>query len=182
MSFWLEFERRCGEQSDIQDHLPILFNEANRDMVTVLELGVRSGNSTAAFLAAAEKNGGHVWSVDISRPRVPQEWFSSDIWTFIEGDDLEVADLMPDVVDVLFIDTSHAYRQTLAELELYAPLVRRGGKIILHDTELQHPEAAEAGDPPFPVAVAVREWAEKQDAAPMIEWVSGCYGLAVITV
>jgi predicted O-methyltransferase YrrM len=182
MSFWLEYERRCGEGSDIGDHLPRLFAEADRPAVTVLELGVRSGNSTSAFLAAAEKNDGQVWSADIVRPRVPTEWFESPYWTFVEGNDLGLADLLPVAVDVLFIDTSHAYKQTLAELEMYAGRVRPGGKIILHDTELEYPEAADAGDPAFPVAVALREWASKQDDEPMIEWVSGCYGLAVVTV
>lgn len=182
MNFWFEYETRCGQQSDISNHLPRLFAEADQREVWVLELGVRSGNSTAAFLAAAEKNLGQVWSVDISRPRVPQEWFMSDFWTFIEGNDLEVAELLPSGVDVLFIDTSHAYRQTLLELELYAGRVKAGGKIILHDTELERPEAGDAGDPAFPVAVAIREWAEKRAEPPMIEWVSGCYGLAVITV
>ena len=181
--FWFEYEARCGHGSDISDHLPRLFAEVDRwEDPVVLELGVRSGNSTAAFLAAVEKNGGHVWSVDVSRPRVPMEWFESDIWTFIEGDDLGVADLLPQTVDVLFIDTSHAYRQTLLELELYAPRVRPGGVILLHDTELEFPEAGDAGDPPFPVAVAIREWATNRAVPPMIEWVSGCYGLAVVTV
>jgi len=182
MSFWLEFERRCGSKSDISDHLPRLFAEADQPEVWVLELGVRSGNSTAAFLAAAEKNNGPVWSSDISRPRVPQEFFESPYWTFVEGNDLEVGDLLPVKVDVLFIDTSHAYKQTLLELEMYAPRVRPGGKIILHDTELEHPDAEELGDPGFPVAVALREWASAQTHEPMIEWVSGCYGLAVVTV
>jgi len=88
MNFWLEYERRCGDKSDISDHLPRLFQEADQPEVWVLELGVRSGNSTAAFLAAAEKNNGQVWSVDIARPRVPQEFFQSAYWTCIEGNDL----------------------------------------------------------------------------------------------
>jgi predicted O-methyltransferase YrrM len=182
MSFWLEYERRCGDKSDISDHLPRLFKEADQPEVWVLELGVRSGNSTAAFLAAAEKNNGQVWSSDISRPRVPQEFFESPYWTFVQGNDLELGELLPVAVDVLFIDTSHAYRQTLAELNMFAGRVRPGGVILLHDTELEHPDAEEAGDPAFPVAVALREWASAQPDEPMIEWVSGCYGLAVVTV
>jgi cephalosporin hydroxylase len=182
MNFWLEYERRCGDKSDISDHLPRLFQEADQPEVWVLELGVRSGNSTAAFLAAAEKNNGQVWSVDIARPRVPQEFFQSAYWTCIEGNDLELAELLPVAVDVLFIDTSHAYKQTLLELEMFAPRVRPGGKIILHDTELEHPDAEVPGDPAFPVAVALKEWAVSQAHMPMIEWVSGCHGLAVVTV
>jgi hypothetical protein len=65
---------------------------------------------------------------------------------------------------------------------MFAGRVRPGGVIILHDTELEHPDAEEPGDPAFPVAVALREWASAQPDEPMIEWVSGCYGLAVVTV
>lgn len=182
MNFLSQYNLRCSNWSDIVDHLPRLFEESQFPNVSVLELGVRSGNSTAAFLAAAEKNNGHVWSSDIFRPDVPDEWFESPYWTFVEGDDLQVGDLLPAIVDVLFIDTSHAYRQTLAELNMYAKRVRAGGVIILHDTELEHPEASDAGDPAFPVAVALREWASSLPDEPVIEWVSGCYGLAVIAV
>jgi predicted O-methyltransferase YrrM len=180
MTFWLEYERRCGDRSDISDHLPRLYAEANRPDVQILELGVRSGNSTAAFLAAAERNGGQVWSVDTHPPKIPREWHDSNLWTFIQGNDLELADRLPQTVDVLFIDTSHAYRQTLAELHLYASRVHPNGVILLHDTELEKPDDADAGDPPYPVAVAIREWAATLKQPPDIEWISGCYGLAVI--
>jgi hypothetical protein len=68
-SFAAEYEQRCREWSDIVDHLPRLYDEVTRYREPqIIELGVRSGNSTAAFLAAVEKVGGHLWSVD---PMVP---------------------------------------------------------------------------------------------------------------
>ena len=173
-----EYRARLVMWSDIQQHLPQLNAEASTGDCVVIELGVRSGNSTAAFLAAVEQHGGHVWSVDIHPPPVP--WTGHPQWTFIAGDDLDVADQLPDMVDVVFIDTSHDYVQTCAELEVYVPKVRPGGVVLLHDVELEHPDASPADDPPFPVRVAVTEFCDEHGLTP--EFVSGCYGLGVIRI
>jgi predicted O-methyltransferase YrrM len=173
-----EYDRRCVEPSDIFAHLPRLYAEASRPEVKVIELGVRSGNSTAAFLLAAQENDGFVWSVDVHPPQVP--WFGTECWQFVQGDDLWLHDQLPNDVDVVFIDTSHHYGQTQAELELYVPKVRPGGVVLLHDTELKHPENRPYTDPPYPVRVAVQEYCVDHDLAPL--FVPGCNGLGVIQV
>ena len=172
-----EFELRCGLTSDIQQHLPQLREEA-AGAKRIIELGVRSGNSTTAFLAAVEESGGHLWSVDIVQPRVP--WWGHSQWTVLVGDDLDLEEFLPGDVDVLFIDTSHHYVQTQAELELYVPKVRKGGVVLLHDVELERPDGAPATDPPFPVRVAVDEYCAEHGLEP--EYVAGCYGLGVIRI
>jgi predicted O-methyltransferase YrrM len=172
-----EYEMRRWLPSDIVQHLPRLFEEASRGEIRVIELGVRSGNSTAAFLAGVEEHAGHVYSVDVVRPRVP--WRLHPQWSFILGDDLEVADRIPRC-DVLFIDTSHHYEHTLAELDAYVPKVKPGGVVLLHDTELEQPEGAPPDDPPFPVRAAVDEWCSTHGLTP--EYVTGCYGLGVIRI
>jgi predicted O-methyltransferase YrrM len=173
-----EYRTRRGMPSDIKQHLPQLHDEASTGGAVVIELGVRSGNSTAAFLAALETHGGHLWSSDINPPRVP--WLGHEQWTFIKGDDLLVADDMPDDVDVVFIDTSHHYTQTLAELAVYVPKVKPGGVVLLHDVELERPEGAAPSDPAFPVRRAVDEFCAAQGLTP--EYVTGCYGLGVIRI
>ena len=173
-----EYRARLAMWSDIQQHLPQLHTEASTGDAQIIELGVRAGNSTAAFLAAVEQHGGHVWSVDIDTPPVP--WTGHPQWTFIEGDDLDVADQLPDGVDIVFIDTSHYYVQTLAELEVYVPKVKPGGVVLLHDTELEAPWNFPAGDPGFPVRVAVVEYCAEHGLTP--EFVSGCYGLGIIRI
>jgi predicted O-methyltransferase YrrM len=173
-----EYQLRCQMRSDIVDHLPRLHQEACRPGVTVIELGVRSGNSTSAFLYAAEQNDGHVYSVDIDRAKLP--WLGHARWTFMQGDDLDLADDLPDGVDVVFIDTSHHYGQTLAELDRYVPKVKAGGVVLLHDTELERPDGAPDQDPPFPVRKAIDEYCGKHDLIP--EFVTGCHGLGVIRV
>jgi predicted O-methyltransferase YrrM len=41
-------------------------------------------------------------------------------------------------VDFLFIDGDHSYAGVKADFELYAPLVRKGGIIALHDIVADH--------------------------------------------
>lgn len=177
ISFHNEYQVRCVQSSDIRDHLPRLYKEASTGDAQIIELGVRSGNSTAAFLAAVERFGGHVYSVDIDQPPA---WGETDLWTFHRGDDLLIAADLPDQVDIVFIDTSHHYSQTVAELETYRSKVKPGGVILLHDTELEDPAGAPAGDPPFPVRVAVEEFCARHGLTP--EFVEGCWGLGVIRI
>jgi cephalosporin hydroxylase len=175
-----DYLERCSKGHDIHEHMPRLFAEACVGDATVIELGVRRGNSTAAFLAAVEAHGGHVYSVDIAAPKTPPQWRSSGLWSLHVGNDLDPAlvDQLPDDADVLFIDTDHTYAQTLNELRTYAPKVKPGGVILLHDTELERPEAATAADSAFPVAEAIKTWAA--ETGHDVEWVPGCYGLGVI--
>lgn len=170
---------RCQRSSDIHLHLPRLRAEASIPAVKVLELGVRSGNSTAAFLAAADEWAGTVRSVDIVTPTVPAEFWDCGLWTFRKGSDLELADEIGSGFDIVFIDTSHHYGHTLAELHAYANKVHPDGCIILHDTELASPEDAPAGDPPYPVREAILSFIG-DETDWQAEWVEGCYGLAIL--
>lgn len=146
--------------SDINEHMARLRATVERHNAdNVIELGVRSGVSSVAFLAGLENTGGHLWSVDIDpKPTLGLETDIADRWTFIQGDDLD-----PDTfvqlpkADIVFIDTNHFYDQTIAELSLYRWKVNRGGCIILHDTQLEHPIGAPP-KPAFPVRVAIEEF------------------------
>jgi predicted O-methyltransferase YrrM len=133
-----EYQRRLGIYSDVQDCMKRYHaTAAAYPAVAVLELGVATGNSTSAFLAAAEATGGHVWSVDLVwNPLAPQWWKDSGYWTLFVGDDLQVQ--LPDrQFDVVYIDTSHTFDHTLAELHRFVPMVAPGGTVLLHDTHLE---------------------------------------------
>jgi predicted O-methyltransferase YrrM len=171
------YNERCQQASDIQDHLPFLHRTVvDRNAQVVVELGVRSGMSTAAFLAGVEQTGGHLWSVDIVFPKVPHEMLVHDQWTLLVGDDLTMAESLPERIDVLFIDTSHAYQQTVDELEMYA---ERADVVLLHDTQLEAPDQVGI-QPPYPVRKAALEW---HQAHPTWGWreFTNCYGLGVLT-
>lgn len=164
-----EYRHRCAENSDISLHLPFLYDSAQGR--TVIELGVRTGNSTAAFLAA----GAEVWSADTEEPNVPGEWRGDPRWHFLRGDDLSPGVLagLPAKADVVFIDTSHAYGHTLAELRAYAP---RAPLVLLHDTQLV--DGRDAGTPAGEVARALDDYC----AEAGLSWENrpGSYGMGCI--
>lgn len=141
------YEQNRASPSDISEHLETfvaICQELNA--ARVIELGVRDGISTSAWLYGLEQTDGRLWSVDVADPPA----IDSDRWTFIKGSDTDPAVLarLPNSVDVVFIDTSHKYAQTLEELHLYFPRVGPGGRIVLHDTEVECPEhTTESGYP-----------------------------------
>lgn len=176
MTLTADYERLCVTPSDIYLHLPrlvALVEETNAQHV--IELGTRTGVSTVAFLHALASTGGRLTSIDID-PAPPIG--VHDRWTFIQGDDCDpkvIATLAP--ADVVFIDTSHLYEQTVRELNLYRWLVKPGGYIACHDTELPIPEGAPPR-PLFPVKTAIIEFCDWNG----YEWfnVPECWGLGVI--
>ena len=176
---------RLSRWSDIQEYLPFLNEQArSRKGVRVLELGSRRGNSTLAFLAGAKESGGHVWSCDVSPvdrdPAGMLPWARVAQWTFIRGDDMDPAAqvLMPPECDVLFIDTSHEYEHTLAELRAYMPRVAPGGIALFHDTHLKGWPGYSWDRDVAPVWAALDEYC----AETGLSWedMDGTYGMGVI--
>lgn len=185
----------CRIESDIYEHLPT-FVEAVKELKAkkVIELGTRYGVSTIAWLyaLAPEMADGHLWAVDCSFP-VPAP--GSDVnlldpqgplgvvpwFTFLLGYDTwpETLDALPkEDVDIVFIDTNHVYEETLVELDLYYPRVRKGGRIYLHDTAIETTGNASTPQPPYPVRTAMEEWATEMG----LSWDNNpnCFGLGVI--
>lgn len=174
------YEQRRGADTDIRDHLAYFVETCEElDAKRVIELGVRDGNSTVAWLYGLDKTEGHLWSVDPDGRAVGT--IPDDRWTFVYGYDTDqaVIDQLPTQVDVVFIDTTHYYQHTLDELELYVPRVRPGGRVLLHDTELEMPDGA-INEPAFPVKKAVGEYCALHDLA----WANRdfCYGLATVFI
>ncbi len=172
------YRERCSTPSDIVEHLPRFVElVVERNAQHVIELGTRTGVSTIAWLFALERTGGQLTSVDIDAQPDIGCWAH---WTFHQSNDLDstlVASLAP--ADVVFIDTSHLYEHTLAELNVYRWLVKPGGVIALHDTELERPEGAPRR-PSFPVRTAINEFCEAEG----YEWKNNprCWGLGEIHV
>ena len=163
------YQQHLATPSDIQHHLPLLFSLAKGN---VLELGTRGGVSTAALLAGVERQGGTVWSIDID-PACADVAKGHRQWIFTQGDsrDEKLTALMAKEkiqIDLLLIDTFHAFEVTQAELALWHTLIRPGGTICMHDTET------------FPgVRRAAQEFAARMGWP--ITFVLPCHGMAVIT-
>lgn len=181
MSLTDEYNRRCREWSDIHEHLPTLLEHAlaiTRDGgPRILELGTRTGNSTAAFLHALQiRKTGRLLSVDVDTAQVPDDWWDLTYWTFLRGSDQDP--LIIEAVqaespwDILFIDTSHTYDHTLFELECYVPLVRPGGVVLLHDTQVMNDSCD--------VRRALDEYTTERD----LTWTEDvrCFGLGTIRI
>ena len=180
--------RRLGPWSDVQQHLPALYAAARRyPGGTVLELGTRTGESTAALLAGAVSVDGEAWSVDPGPVSVPIWWHGRGAWTFLSLDDVceQALAATPQSVDLLFVDTSHYYEHTLAELRAYVSRVRPGGMVLMHDTELTREQiAAYEGrtldGPDIPVAQALDDYC----AETGLSWsnTTGSFGLGRIDI
>lgn len=141
-------DRWVAASSDIHDHLGTLFYEAVAARPRLMvELGTRGGVSTRALLAAAEVTGAHLLSVDIedcAAVELPPPLKAR--WTFIRADDLAFAGKpfaefcaarnLPPLAEVIFIDTSHEYRHTKAELETWLPRLAPAGVMMFHDTNM----------------------------------------------
>lgn len=178
MNLTAEYERLCETPSDIVGHLPRFVDLVRKlDAQHVVELGVRDGVSTVAWLYALQSTGGRLTSIDTE----PGPALGVASWTFIQGDDLDpriIADLDP--ADIVFIDTSHFYEQTLAELSVYRHVVKPGGVICCHDTMLERPPGSSWLGPAFPVRTAIAEFVGDEG----FEWIEypDSYGLGVITI
>ncbi len=150
--------------SDIQDHLPRLFEAARGNC---LEIGVRSGVSTSALLAGIEEHGGHLWSVDINNCPA---FYGHPQWSFRRADtvnDFNVRELLAQEYEVLLVDGDHTYEGALSDLKHFGPLAKR---IFVHDTNA----------PDFPgVKKAVEEFVKQ--ANRKVTYHTGSYGMAEIT-
>lgn len=129
----------------------------------IIELGVRDGESTRAFLAGVGDAGGKLYSCDLGQIYVPAEWHQLQEWSFIKGDDISLAVLlqMPQKADVIFIDTLHTYEHVMKELEHYIPRLNPGGVALLHDTALN--EAVNPGCRHDDVLRAMQDYCAKHD-------------------
>jgi hypothetical protein len=172
-----QYKRLCQNTlSDIYEYLPTFLEAAGHyERPTIVELGVRAGVSTIAWLYAVEKYDGWLHSVDGAPPCLDDD--GTDLlgqymygveskasihpqWTFLQGWDNEmwVQACLPQECNILFIDTNHTYEMTTAELETYYPMVCSGGRIFLHDTNIETTGNAVTAQPLFPVRTAMEHF------------------------
>jgi tetratricopeptide (TPR) repeat protein len=127
---------------DFDPYLPIAFAWVRAlSARVVVELGVRQGSSTRAFLAGVTETEGGLWGVDLN----DIHGIDDRRFHFIQADAATVAGRW-DQIDLLHIDTDpHTREQTRRWFDLYASKCRA---IALHDTH----------HPAFGVGAAVSEF------------------------
>lgn len=139
-----EVRRYATRRSDINEHLPRLFVESLRAQPRlIVELGVRGGASTFVFERVAQRYGAALVSVDIEDCTEASNY---PHWHFVQSDDVAFAERfpawcaeqdLPASIDVLFIDTSHYYEHTVAEINAWFPLLAGRALVFFHDTNQQ---------------------------------------------
>lgn len=150
----------CAIKSDINEHLPVLKDYASKCDV-IMELGVRTGNSTFALLSGLPKK---MRSFDVGlfchENTVNQLAHHNVIdWQFIRENVLTTDKI--EECDLLFIDTLHSYFQLKKELELHGNKSRK--YIIFHDTITfgKHDEFTPAGEVNLGLLPAIFEFLDK---------------------
>lgn len=123
------------KNSDISSLLPILFYYcAVLKPKTIVELGVRGGESTYVFSKICGLINSKLTGVDIV-PSCKSSYMK--VGKFICGDDLEISkNFEKESIDFLFIDTSHEYEHTIKEINKYLPLISKKGVICFHDSNI----------------------------------------------
>lgn len=99
----------------------------------ILEFGVRFGVSTKRFLKLIEKNGGHLYSVDVDDY---SDISSSKNWTFIKSrdDDFEyIEKKIPNEVDIILLDSFHNANHVKKILYHYYKKLKYNGLFFIDD-------------------------------------------------
>jgi hypothetical protein len=128
-TFQLEYERATKTPSDINENVHLLY-ELAQQCETVVEMGVRTGVSTRAFLNTHTK----LISYDIYIDKEVAALFEM---ARIEGKNAQyikadVLNIEIDETDLLFIDTLHTYSQLSKELKLHGNKAKK--YLAFHDT------------------------------------------------
>ncbi len=139
-----EIRSHAMVDTDISDHLEAIFIES---MIVkpklIVELGVRTGQSTFVFERVAKLCNSFLLSVDISPQQRKTTWSKS---AFIQRDDILVADDFKSMctknnlepkIDVLFIDTSHEYNHTKKEIAKWFPFLSERSMVFFHDANVK---------------------------------------------
>lgn len=142
-------------EQDMYDYSPYLREIASGN---VLEIGVREGVSTAAFLLGLEdKHGGHLYSVDINSEC--GILYDDTNWTFICGDSRNLPFTFETEFDVVLVDGNHSYEPAYSDLNTYSPLLKRGGLLLMHDVQpSQEWEPRIRAEAWFPVDECRKAW------------------------
>ena len=101
--------------------------------INILEFGVRFGVSTKKFLNLINKNGGHLYSVDVDDC---SNIASSDNWTFIQSRDDNFDYLekkLPKEFDLIFLDSFHNAKHVEKIFYYYYPKLKKGGSFFFDD-------------------------------------------------
>lgn len=130
---------------DVSAMLPILKKYKPK---VILEIGSAYGTSTKLFAAIAEEFGGHVYCIE---PDPKKEWTANlkehkllKYTTMIKGESPWIGWDGP-MIDFLFIDGFHNFRNTFIDYFFWQKYLNNGGVVAFHDTN-KFPQVSRAVD------------------------------------
>lgn len=138
MKFLESIRERMNINTDISSHLDTLYLKAlEMNPKRIVELGVRSGESSRMFSYVAQETNCEVFGLDIDTC----DYSFVHNGKFFQGDDCKFANYYPIIygtknIDILFIDTSHYYDHTVQEIRSWFPHLSDKSLVIFHDTNL----------------------------------------------
>lgn len=106
----------------------LYFLSFHYELSTIVEIGTHKGLS-ALCLYNGNRNA-KIYTIDIS-PEAG-ELIPSGINAYV-GDSIELANSMPNNIELLYIDGGHTYEQFKKDYETYLPKMGKGGLILIDD-------------------------------------------------
>jgi len=114
-----------------------------KNPAVVVEVGCLGGYTSAHLAMALQANGhGKLYCVDCEQlhldttlANLKRLGLDGVVKTLLGTSlDPKVVAALPKAIDVLFLDTSHLYPETLEDIKLYSSLVAEGGCLVMHDS------------------------------------------------
>jgi predicted O-methyltransferase YrrM len=168
------------QSGDMKDFMLWLRDHAKGN---IMEIGVRDGASTSAFLSGLEEYGGHLYSVDVQP--CGHLFSGHPQWTFIQANSTDVDTVikkMPFELDLLLIDGDHSRAGVLSDIT-YARNLRPGGMILFHDIAPE-PKPSDCSDPTWPSDDVKNVYEELCVSMAPLGWthftLPGRYGMGVL--
>ncbi|MDR3646000.1 MAG: class I SAM-dependent methyltransferase [Candidatus Babeliales bacterium] len=132
-----------ARNTDISNFLPIIFAYTiSAKPKNILELGVRSAESTIAFSKAAALIDAKLIGVDLD-VNIPENYRALNNASYFSMNDLEFPNFYiwdkqfpKEKFDIIFIDTSHVYQHTMDEIRAFLPLLSDNGMLMFHDSHM----------------------------------------------
>ena len=159
-----EYIQFCGIQSDINEHMPVLYQLALR-CKTITEFGVGYGRSTRAFIASLLATEGELNSYEIKILDGVKELFAraekANLQAYFHLQNvLGGVEIKP--TDLLLVDSHHTYTQVFSELQMHGNKVNK--YIAFHDTITFGEVGQDNGS--LGIRPAIDDWMEKNK-----EWI-----------
>lgn len=144
MNLWEYYHNDATGFGSIKNHLLILYSIAvGMKAQVIVEVGMCRGDSTRAFLEAAKKINGIVYSIDRLEYSETIEMLTqmelNKNHRFIRGESTTVAESWRIPIDLLLLDAGHQYKEHEEDFNAWKNHVREGGIVLIHDVDPNNP-------------------------------------------